>query len=115
VSGFMDIALHQKHQQSTFSQFNTFTSTIRNVSDLFLISLIRTLAGFQEVTSEQAVVNRQGNLIPDYAAFKILPSNLQDVLAMLASDPTKETTALKQQLDRVALAIFFVCFTCNDQ
>ncbi|CAG8748608.1 43810_t:CDS:10, partial [Gigaspora margarita] len=115
VSGFMDIALHQKHQQSTFSQLNTFTSTIRNVSDLFLIALIRSLAGFQEVACERAVVNRQGNLIPDYAAFKILPSNLQDVLAMLASDPTKETTALKQQLDRIALAIFFVCFTCDDQ
>ncbi|CAG8573376.1 14703_t:CDS:10 [Dentiscutata erythropus] len=115
VSGFIDIALHQKHQQSTFSQFNTFTNSIGNVSDLFLIALVRILAGFQEVTSERAVVNRQGNLIPDYAAFKILPSNLQDVLAMLASDPTKETTALKQQLDRVALAIFFVCFTCDDQ
>ncbi|CAG8843514.1 9342_t:CDS:2, partial [Racocetra persica] len=95
--------------------FNTFTNSIGNVSDPFLIALIHTLAGFQELTSEQTIVNRQGNLIPDYAAFKILPSNLHDVLAMLASDPTKETTALKQQLDRVALAIFFVCFSCEDQ
>ncbi|CAG8650594.1 16511_t:CDS:2, partial [Racocetra fulgida] len=31
----------------------------------------------------------------------LLIANLHDVLAMLASDPTKETTALKQQLDLI--------------